>query len=70
MAKNDLKETTDIIQMNTYLEVDFTDKDKVKAAGAKWCALRKKMVCQRRQEITAINGLYHCRFMRSLRDEI
>ena len=28
--------------MNTYLEVDFADKDKVKALGAKWCALRKK----------------------------
>ena len=32
--------------MNTYLEVDFTDKDKVKAAGAKWCTLRKKWYVQ------------------------
>ena len=42
MLKNDLKEQTDSIQMNTYLEVDFVDKDIVKAAGAKWCTMRKK----------------------------
>ena len=28
--------------MNTYLEVDFAGKDKVKALGAKWCAFKKK----------------------------
>ena len=28
--------------MNTYLEVDYTDKNLVKILGAKWCIIKKK----------------------------
>lgn len=40
--------------MNTYLEVDFADKDIVKAAGAKWCAMRKKWYVKGARQIEQV----------------
>jgi hypothetical protein len=40
--------------MNTYLEVDFADKDIVKAAGAKWCTMRKKWYVRGARQIEKV----------------
>jgi putative DNA primase/helicase len=40
--------------MNTFLEVDYADKDKVKALGAKWCQFKKKWYVQGERKLQKV----------------